>query len=117
MEWAHPLAVVRLPAEVDVLNADQVRDTLLAVLNQGITTLVVDMTGTSYCGVAGVGALARAQQRAQACGAAIRVAAPAPIVRRVLAVVRADRAISVFPTLAEAIGGAIEDAGEITPNG
>src|SRR5262249_42681121 len=80
VEWAHPLAVVRLPAEVDVLNAEQVRDTLLAVLNQGITTLVIDMTGTAYCGVAGVGALARAQQRAVASGAEIRVAAAAPIV-------------------------------------
>lgn len=99
-----------------MLNAEQVRDTLLAVLNQGITALIVDMTGTLYCGVAGVGALARAQQRAQASGAEIRVAATAPIVRRMLTVVGADRTIRVFPTLAEAIEDAGEGAGEMTPN-
>jgi anti-anti-sigma factor len=112
VEWAYPLAIVKLPAEVDMSNAEQVRDTLLAVLNQGISTLVIDMTQTSYCAAAGVSAVARAYQRARASGAAIRVAAPAPIVRRVLAIGRVDRLIPVYPTLAEAL----EASGETSLN-
>jgi anti-anti-sigma factor len=110
VKWAHPLAIVKLPAEVDVSNAEQVRDTLLAVLNQGISTLVIDMTQTSYCAAAGVSAVVRAYQRAQASGAAIRVVAPAPMVRRVLTVGRVDRVIPVFPALAEALEATGESA-------
>ena len=61
-----PCAVVTLPAEIDIGNAGQITDTLLAVLNRGVTTLVADMTATTFCACAGASALARAHQRAAA---------------------------------------------------
>jgi anti-anti-sigma factor len=103
VEWAASLAIVRLPAEIESDTAELVRDTLLAVLNQGITSLVIDMTQTSFCGVGGAGAIARAHQRTLASGAAILVAAPAPIVRRVLVIAGIDRLVPIFPTLAAAL--------------
>lgn len=103
VKWADPLAIVYLPAEIEAGNAEQVRDTLLAVLNRGITNLVIDMTQTSFCGVAGASAIARAHRRALASGARILVAAPAPIVRRVFAIAGLDGLVSIFPTLAAAL--------------
>jgi anti-sigma B factor antagonist len=99
IQWAGPLAVVTMPREIDISNAEQVKDTLLAILNRGVTTLVVDMTATTFCGVAGVSAVARAHQRATVNGAQVRVAAQAPGVRRVLTITRVDRLISVFDSL------------------
>jgi anti-sigma B factor antagonist len=111
VRWAGSRAVVALPPEVDISNADLVSDTLLAVLNRGVGTLVADMTGTSFCACAGVTALVRAQQRAAANRAEIRVAATTPVVLRVLALTGVDRMLPVFGT----VGDALADAGERTP--
>jgi len=43
VDWALPVAVVTMPDEIDIANAADVRDTLLAVLNQGVTILIVDV--------------------------------------------------------------------------
>jgi len=110
VHWAGPRAVVALPAEVDISNADLVSDTLLAVLNRGVGTLVADMTGTTFCACAGVTALVRAQQRAAANRAEIRVAATTPVVLRVLALTGVDRVLPVFDTVGDALAGAAERA-------
>jgi anti-anti-sigma factor len=102
VDWARPVAVVTMPDEIDIANAEDVRDTLLAVLNQGITTLIVDMTRTTFCACAGAAAFARAQQRARASGAQVRLVARAPIVRRLLAITSADHLTPVFDSLSAA---------------
>jgi anti-sigma B factor antagonist len=96
-------AVVTLPEEIDISNADQISDTLLAVLNRGVSTLVADMTATTFCACAGVSALARAHHRAAANGAQLRVAATAPIVLRLLAMTGVDRLIAVHGSVAAAL--------------
>lgn len=110
VRWAGPRAVVALPPEVDISNADLVSDTLLAVLNRGVGTLVADMTDTTFCACAGVTALVRAQQRATANRAEIRVAATTPIVLRVLALTGVDRMLPVFGTVGDALAEAAERA-------
>jgi len=101
--WAGSHAVVALPAEIDISNADLVSDTLLAVLNRGVGTLVADMSATTFCSCAGVTALVRAQHRASANQARLRVVAIAPIVLRVLALTGVDYLIPVFGTVAAAV--------------
>jgi anti-anti-sigma factor len=101
--WTAGSAIVMLPAEIDIYNAEDIRDTLLAVLNRGIGLLVIDMTGTTFCDCAGAGAVARAYLRAQADGSQVRLAARAPIVRRLLALTGVDRIVPVFDTLAGAL--------------
>jgi anti-sigma B factor antagonist len=100
--WDHPVAVVTMPDEIDIANAEEVRDTLLAVLNQGITTLIVDMSHTTFCGCSGASAFARAHQRALAGGGQVRLVARAPIVRRLLAITGVDHLMPVFASLSEA---------------
>lgn len=101
--WAGPQAVVTLPREIDISNAGLIGDTLLAVLNRGVSTLVADMTGTTFCACAGIGALARAQHRAAANQAGLRVATTSPTVLRVLSLTGADRLVPVFGTVADAL--------------
>jgi len=105
IQWADPLAVVTLPDEIDISNADQIRDTLLAVLNRDVTTLVVDMTRTTFCGCAGASAVARAHQRATANQAQVRVAITVPVVRRVFAITGVDRLVSIFDSVSAAMAG------------
>ena len=102
VDWAYPVAVVAMPDEIDIANAQDVRDTLLAVLNQGATTVIVDLTQTTFCACAGAGAFACAHQRARAGGGQVRLVARAPIVRRLLAVTGIEDLMPVFDSLSAA---------------
>jgi anti-sigma B factor antagonist len=101
--WLGKAAVITLPAEIDIANADQVREDLLLTLNRGAATLVVDMGGTTFCDSAGVNALVRAFKRATASGAQMRLVVSAPIVQRVLSITGVDQLIDIYPTVAASL--------------
>jgi anti-anti-sigma factor len=101
--WVGRVAVVTLPAEVDVSNADQIRQDLAAVVAQDASLVIVDMSTTTFCDSAGVTALVRAVRQASAGGAGLRVAASAPAVTRVLAITGVDRLIEIYPSVAAAM--------------
>ena len=101
--WVGRVAVVTLPAEIDLSNAEQARQDLLSVVAQGATRVIADMTATTFCDSAGVAALVRAVQQATARGSGLRLAASAPAVTRVLALTGVDRLIEVYPSVAAAM--------------
>jgi anti-sigma B factor antagonist len=101
--WSGRTAIVRLPAEVDITVADDLREALLSVLNLGALALVADMTLTTFCDSAGITALTRAARRAAASSAKIRLAVTAPPVLRVFSLVGIDRVIDIHPSVAAAL--------------
>jgi anti-sigma B factor antagonist len=104
--WVGQVAVVTLAGEIDISNADQVREDLLSILNRGATLLVVDMSATTFCDSAGLNALVRAFKRATASGAGMRLVVSAPSVLRVLAITGVDHLIDTYPSVAVAMGSA-----------
>jgi anti-sigma B factor antagonist len=114
--WLSKVAVVTLPVEIDIANADLVRDDLLSVLNHGAATLIVDMGGTTFCDSAGVNALVRARKRAAANGSEMRLVVGAPAVKRVLAITGVDHLMDMYPSVAASLAGAGQPGpGEKTP--
>jgi len=111
--WIGQVSVVTLPAEIDVTNADATRDELLAVLSQGATLLVADMSKTVFCDSSGVSALVRAFRHAATCGAAIRLVVSTPGVQRVLSITGVDRLVDVFPSVAASLAGTPGAAGQV----
>jgi len=103
-------AVVALPDEIDLANADIVGDTLLALLDRGESCVVADMTGTCFCGVVGVRAVVRAHHRAQAVDARLEVVISHPAVRKVFGITGADKLVRIYPTLSEAPARSAEDS-------
>ena len=95
--------MVTAAGEIDVTNADGLRDALLSALNAGALGLVVDMSETTFLDSAGVTAVVRASRRATASDAVLRLAVTAPQVLRVLNLVGIDRLVEVHPSVAEAI--------------
>ncbi len=103
--WLSRSAVVSLPTEIDLSNADQVREELLAVLNRGPDALIVDMGGTTFCDSACVNALVRVRKRAAESSAGMRLVVTASGVQRVLAITGIDGLMGIYPSVAEALTG------------
>ena len=104
--WLSKAAVVTLPVEIDIANADLIREDLLSILNRGAATLIVDMGGTTFCDSAGVSALVRAHKRAAANGSEMRLVVSAPAVQRILDITGVGRLMDIYPSVAASLGGA-----------
>ena len=101
--WTGRRAVVAFPEHVDMSNAAQIREQLLAVFDRGAVVVIADMSATAWCDYIGVDAVARACQRAAVCRAELRLVVTAPAVRRLLAAEGLDRLVPVFSSVEAAI--------------
>jgi anti-anti-sigma factor len=110
--WVGRIAIMVLPDEVDLSNADQMQQDLLAVAAQDASLLIADMTATTFCDSAGLTALVRTARKLSGGGTGLRVAASTPAVTRVLAITGVDRLIEVYPSVAAAMANSgIQAAG------
>jgi anti-anti-sigma factor len=98
--------VLALPDELDYANARVIAAQLTAALTPGLPALIIDLTATTFCDSAGIGALARAHGRAAVTGTRIHLAAPAAAVAHILHVTGLDQLWTIHPTLAAALTGA-----------
>jgi len=110
--WIGQVAVVTLPPEIDVTNADMVREDLLSVMNQGAVLLIADLSKTTFCDSAGVSALVRTFRRAGASESAMRLVVSTPAVQRVLSITGIDRLVDIFPSVAASLAGPYEQAAQ-----
>jgi anti-anti-sigma factor len=93
--------VIATPDEMDIANAAELARALQAASN-GPPAIIADMSATDFCDAGGLRALLQASRTATANGSELRIAAPTPLVRRVLALTGLDRDLRVFATLTEA---------------
>jgi anti-anti-sigma factor len=105
-EQAEQAAIVRIEGEVDMSNADHVRDELMARV--GVDPwLVVDLTACSYVDSAGLSVIAQVDGRCRELGSGLRLVVAAESgVDRVLAMTRLNEMLNVDRTLAEAVESA-----------
>jgi anti-anti-sigma factor len=101
--WTGATAVVTLPAEIDITNADTLREQLLSVLNQGADLLIADMSRTTFCDSAGMRALVRAFRRAVDSASGMHLVVSAPAVQRALSITGVDRLIKTYPSVAASL--------------
>ena len=110
--WIGQVAVVTLPPEIDVTNADMVREELASVLNQGAALLIADLSKTSFCDSAGVSALVRTFRRAATSESSMRLVVSTPAVERVLSITGVDRLLETFPSVAASLAGPGSQGGQ-----
>ena len=103
--------MVTLPAEIDIGNADLVREDLLSIVNQGAALLIADLSKTTFCDSAGVSALVRTLRRADASESAMRLVVGTRAVQRVLSITGVDRLMDIFPTVAASMAGSYDQPG------
>ena len=95
--------MVSAPGQVDLTNAGELRQAVLSCTDAGHMTLVVDMSETAFCDSAGVNQLVQAHKRAVAAGGELRLVIGTASVMRILAITGADRLLSIFPSVDEAV--------------
>jgi len=103
--WVGQAAVISVPVEIDVTNADEILKCLLSAISNGARTLIVDMTATTFCDCAGVHAIVTCWKQAAAESISLRLAVGAPAVILVLGFTGASRLIDTRPTVAAALIG------------
>jgi anti-sigma B factor antagonist len=98
-------AVIILPAELDITNSAQVGDQLAAAFGTGVSTVIADMTSTTFCDSSGVRTLMLAHKNADADGAELRVAGPCRAVLRIFELTGVDVLLPIYPDLEAAVAG------------
>lgn len=94
--------VVRLPVQVDVTNAADVRGALDEELQGRVTVLVVDLAATESLSLEGLQVLVLARTAANRRGADFRLAAAKPQVRRFLDVTGTRQLFPLYESVAAA---------------
>lgn len=113
--WAGRTAVVTAVGEIDLTNADGLRDALLSALEAGAAGLVADLATVTFLDSAGLTALVRAFRRARASEVGFRLAAATPPVLRVLNLAGLDRLIEIYPSAATALASLPDQTGHGLP--
>jgi anti-sigma B factor antagonist len=95
--------VVPLPATLDHTSARAVVAELAATFTAGASTVIADLTGTSFCDSSGTRMLAMAYVQAIERKVRLFFAIPGPAVRQALQASGLDRVLPIFPSLDEAL--------------
>ena len=98
------VAVVSAPAEIDIVNAEQLRTVLLEAGQRGHARVVLDMTGTRFCDSEGFSVLVAVHKWALAEGGGLQLIIPAgsPVLR-IFRAIGLGRFILRFPSLEQAL--------------
>lgn len=97
------LPIIASPAEIDIANAHELREALLAAGDTDHATVVLDMTRTAFCDSNALNVLVRARTRAAASGGEVRLVIREASLLRIFAVTGIDRMFPIFASLSEAL--------------
>ena len=97
--------VVHLAGELDLYNADEVRDALGEAIAGSPARIVVDMEQTTFLDSSGLGALIAGLKSARQAGGDLRVARPTEAVRTVFSLTNLDRVLKPR----DSVDGAFDD--------
>lgn len=100
-ETRERLAVLSAVGELDLLTAPELYQLGAATIEEH-PTLILEMSGVTFCDSSGFNALLRLRRRSVDAGGQLVLAAPPDQVQRLLALTGAEGAIPVHPTLTQA---------------
>jgi anti-sigma B factor antagonist len=106
IEETSPAASVRILSvygDADLHSAPELREALRGATDEGVTTLVVDFSGTTVIDSTSLGVLLGAMRRLRERDGQIRLVVPLPEVRRVFEITMLDRIFSLHENLDEAL--------------
>jgi anti-sigma B factor antagonist len=97
--------VLTITGELDVATAPQVRNEIVALLTDGATDLVLDLTGVPFVDSFGLGVLVGALKRTRNSGGRLVLVTTEPPVLQLLALTGLDTVFEVVDTVDDALAG------------
>lgn len=113
-----PIAVERLSSttvlvsprgELDLNKASELRDVLFGAIENGATSLVVDLETTTFIDSMTIGILLGAVRRLQRHGGELRIACADTTIRRIFEITLLDRVFAIYPSRESALGSSAVD--------
>jgi anti-sigma B factor antagonist len=101
--------IVRLPAEIDISNAEDVGEQLRSAFTRGASVVIADLTSTVFCDSSGARPLVLSHNYAGFHDARMRFVIPDRNMLRVLTVTGVDQLLSIYPSLDAAVSGSMPD--------
>lgn len=95
--------VVKPVGEFDLSVVDLLRDTFLHGVSAERNRVVVDLSATAFLDSVALGALIGAGRRAREWGGYVRLVAPRPNIRKVLALTGLDTVFAMYDTVDQAV--------------
>jgi anti-sigma B factor antagonist len=103
LEQSAEPVIVRLPAEIDLGNAEDVGEQLRSAFTRGAAVVIADLTSTVFCDSSGARQFVLSHNYADFHGAQMRFVIPGPNVLRVLTLTGIDQLLSIYPSLDAAV--------------
>jgi anti-anti-sigma factor len=92
---------LRLRGELDVAETERLYQLARQAIDQTGQTVVLDLSGLTFCDGSGLGCLVRIGNHADTAGRRLLLASPTPIVAKVLRIGRLDRRFAIVPGSAD----------------
>lgn len=96
-------ALVELRGQVDLHTAPELKDHLLAAIEDGAVNVVVDLTETTFIDSMTLGVLLGAVRRLRPRGGRLRIVCDDPNVRKIFEITLLDRVFALYPTRERAL--------------
>ena len=97
--------VVSVTGEVDLATGPELERVLLALPDEGVASVIVDLTGCSFMDSTGLHLLTRAQRRFDRSGGSLAVVSANRSVLRIFEMTRLDQLFAIYPSRAAALNG------------
>lgn len=95
VEFVGNAVVLHVRGEVDIFSAPELRGLLLAMVDAGHDSVVVDLACVSFFDASGLGVIADGASRLRAGSGTLTLRSPSPLVRRLLSITRLDEVVRV----------------------
>lgn len=104
-------AILAVSGEADLHSAPELRERLRLAIDQGATSVVVDLSDTDFVDSTSLGVLLGAMKRLRERDGAMSLVVPRPEVRRIFEITLLDRIFPLHDTRGEALADVAAEAG------
>jgi anti-sigma B factor antagonist len=96
-------AVISLTGEVDIYTAPRFKESMLELLDAGVVSLVIDLSGVTFIDSTALGVLIGGLRRVHDAGGSMALVVATPAVERILTITGLDRVFTISPTREAAV--------------
>jgi anti-sigma B factor antagonist len=98
-------AIVTLAGELDIASTGIVGRRLSALIDEGFTRIVIDLSELVFCDATGLGILIKTAVRAAQRGGWLRVTTAGPMIDRIIGITGLRRVLPSYGTVEDALAG------------